>query len=132
MLVQRLAQEVLDETGNVVPPTSQWRKGDRDHVEAVEQIFPECPRGDALAKVAMRGGEDPCVDRTLLVRSERSNRSALEDVKELRLEGERHFTDLVEEESAAVRLLEEPGAARGRAREGSLHVPEQLALQEVF
>ena len=43
----------------------------------------------------------------------------------------RHVADLVEEERAAVRLLEAAAALRDRAGEGALLVAEQLALHEL-
>src|SRR6185312_10374031 len=47
------------------------------------------------------------------------------------LRREAHVPDLVEKQRAAVRQLEFPRAIRERAGEASLHVPEQLALDQL-
>src|SRR5262249_10126618 len=56
--------------------------------------------------------------------------AALEEPQELRLDGEAHLADLVEEERAQVRRLGEALARADRARERALLVAEELALEE--
>src|SRR5262249_30213457 len=56
--------------------------------------------------------------------------AVLEDAQQLRLHGEAHLPDLVEEEDAAVRLVEATGARRERAGEGALLVSEELRFEE--
>ena len=55
----------------------------------------------------------------------------LERAKEHRLQRRRRLADLVEEERPAVGQLEEAAARGLRAREGALHVPEELARHEL-
>ena len=40
------AEEVVDEERNVLAPSAQGRRGDRDDVEAVEEVLAEAPRAD--------------------------------------------------------------------------------------
>src|SRR5690606_35413589 len=56
----------------------------------------------------------------------------LQRPEQLDLELRSELTNLVEEQGAAVRLLEAPAAAGHGPREGPLHVPEHLALHEIF
>src|SRR5690606_7509214 len=55
----------------------------------------------------------------------------LQGAEELGLEGEGELADLVEEEGAALRLLEGALAGGGGAREGALLVAEELALHQL-
>src|SRR3712207_7882652 len=48
-----------------------------------------------------------------------------------RLRGEAHVADLVEEDRATVGLLELAGPVLHRAGEAPLHMPEQLALDQL-
>ena len=57
--------------------------------------------------------------------------AVLQHAQHLRLRGEAHVADLVEEQRAAVGLLELPGAIGDRAGERALHVAEQLALDQL-
>ena len=54
----------------------------------------------------------------------------LQHAQQLGLRGGRHVADLVEEQRAAVGLLEPADAAAIGAGEGALLVAEQLALQQ--
>jgi hypothetical protein len=54
----------------------------------------------------------------------------LEDAEQLGLDRERQLTDLVEEDGAAVALLEDADLLGGCPRERALFVPEQLTLGE--
>ena len=56
----------------------------------------------------------------------------LEHAQQLHLQRRRHLADLVEEEAPAARRGEEALLVPDGAGEGSLHVPEQLALEQVL
>ena len=56
----------------------------------------------------------------------------LDDPQELHLHGRGDVPDLVEQQRPAVGLLEAAAAIPQGAGEGALHVPEQLALEEVL
>jgi hypothetical protein len=74
----------------------------------------------------------PDVDLSRLRVSDRDDLAFLEDAEELRLHRRRGLADLVEEERAAVRRLEEPFPVAGGSRERAPSMPEQLALEEVL
>ena len=77
----------------------------------------------------MGGGDDAHVDlRSARRRRRARSRRLLQDAQQLGLERERQLADLVEEQGAAVGLLEQAGLARDGAGEGAALVAEQLAL----
>ena len=57
------------------------------------------------------------------------NLTALERAEELHLKRGGHLGDLVEEQRAAIGLLEKPELAAGGAGEGTPHVAEELGFE---
>src|SRR5690606_14608997 len=56
----------------------------------------------------------------------------LQDAEQLHLQRQRQLADLVEEERAAVRLLEQARLVARRVGERAAPVPEELALEQVL
>ncbi len=79
----------------------------------------------------MGGAEDADVDRTSLRLADAADLALLQHAKELRLERERHLSDLVEEERPAVRFAEEAGRRRDRSGERAANVFEELGLEQL-
>ena len=105
----------------IVKTSSRWNR-DRDGKR------PRCTRSRSGACVA-------ATTRTSRAwragRADAANGVAVERTEELRLRVERQISDLVEEERAALGLLEGAAASRVRARERALLVAEELALDEL-
>src|SRR5207244_7919542 len=70
------------------------------------------------------------LDLDLLRRADALDLAVLEHAQQLHLYAERQLADLVQEDGAAVRRLEEALAVAVGAGEGAAHVPEELALEQ--
>ena len=106
---------------------------DREHGEPVVEILAEAAVVDLAAQIAVRRGDDAHVDRDARRRRRRRRTSPrLEHAQELGLQVERQLADLVEEQRAAVGLLERAGAPRDRAGERAALVAEELALERAL
>ena len=103
-------EEVVDEEVDVLLALAQRRDQDRQHVEAVEEVLAEAARLRLGGEVAVRRRDDADVDLDVLRVAEAADRLLLQHAQQLHLEVERQLADLVEEERAAVGLLEEPAA----------------------
>ena len=125
------AQEVVGELGDVVEPLAQRRQADRHDVQAIEQILAEQALLDQPAQVAMGGGDDADVGLDRRAAADRHVLAFLQHAQQPGLRLGRHVADLVEEQRAAVRLLELAGRALDRAGEGAALVAEQLALDQL-
>ena len=79
----------------------------------------------------MGGGDDARVVVDLFVRADRPHLFLLQRAQELGLDRERHLADLVEEDGAAARPLEEPFARRVRVGEGAARVAEEHRLGQL-
>ena len=88
------------------------------------------PSADQRLQVAVRGRDQPHVGPDRLVAADPLERLLLQQPQDLGLERQRHVADLVEEERAAVALLELADPPPLGAGEGTLLVAEQLALQQ--
>src|ERR1041385_3855690 len=104
----------------------RWNRNMHD-VDSVEEISTEPRLVDSTLEIAIRRGDESRVERHFRVSAERPHGALLEGAKELRLQFERHLTDLVEKQRAAVRLHEEPGS-RLRSEEHTSELQSRLHL----
>lgn len=95
------------------------------------EVFAEETGFDPGQKITVGGRHHAHLHAKLLRGANSSYCARLQDPQEPRLELERELTELVEEESAAVRSLEEPRFVGGGAGERAFDVPEELALDEL-
>ena len=99
--------------------------------EPVVEILAERLCFDHCRQVAVGGGDDPDVDAHGPFAADAHDLAVLDDAQQADLRGERELADFVEEERAAVGLLEPALPARGRAGEGALLVAEQLRVDQL-
>src|SRR6185295_14845098 len=92
----------------------------------------EIAAADLFLEVPVRRGDDADVDLLRLAVPDADDHPLLQRAEQLDLEVQRELADLVEEEGALVGDLELARAAHDRAGERALHVPEELALDQVL
>ncbi len=78
----------------------------------------------------MRCAEQPHLHRHLGGRADRAHGALLDRAQQLALHRQRQLADLVEQQGAAVRGLEEALAVLGGTGEGALAVAEELGLEQ--
>src|SRR5262249_6248351 len=117
---------------HVAPALAKGGDLERDHVQAIEQIFAKLPFGDQTAQVAIRGGQDAHVDVQGLITADSLERTLLQKPKELDLSRRRDFAYFVEKKGARIGLLETPLATHERTGKCALFVAEELALQKAL
>ena len=119
------------EIGNVLRTLAQRRKPHRHDVEAEEQVLAERALLDGVAQVLVGRRDDPHVGLDRRAAADGRVFALLQHAQQPRLRLHRHVADLVEEQRAALGLLEAADRARVGAGEGALLVAEQLALDEI-
>ena len=124
-------EELADEHGNLVGAIPQGGHADVHHAEAIVEILAEFAPLDEGPQLPVGRRHDPDVDSDFLVAAQPREGPVLEHVEQLGLERQRHLADLVQEDGAAVGLLEAAELPAFGAREGPALVAEQLALQQV-
>src|SRR6185436_7688787 len=95
-------EEELDQHREISLALAQQRQAQVENVDAVEEILAEQSQRHVLAQVAMRRRDQPDIDLDRNVRSQRFDRSILEDAQQLGLRRRRQLGDLVEKQSSAV------------------------------
>ena len=110
----------------------QPRRLNFHHGETVVQILPKTFLGDGGPQVVIRGGNDANIHFAGAQRSHSLHFLILEHAQELRLRGERHISDLIQKQRASMGVLEQARLVVRGPGERTLHVAEQLALEQRF
>src|SRR6185437_8734817 len=103
----------------------EWKDG-----ETVVEIKTEISVDHPLFKIAVRGGDDANVDPSNLVITDALEFAALEEAKELGLNGEWEFANLVKEECASVGGFDAAGAGLDGSGEGAAGVTEEFSFEK--
>src|SRR5690606_40028757 len=98
-------ENALDDAADVAALAQGWQ-ADSEAVDAVIEVLAKLAARDRIAQHAMRRAHQRDVDRDGLDRTHRRHAALLQHAQEARLHAQRHIADLVEEERAAVRLLD--------------------------
>jgi len=125
-------KEMLGQSGEVVGTFSQRRQVDTDDVEAIENVAPETAVRHVPLEVPVGRGDHANVGADLLLAADGTDLSLLQRPEELHLKRLREFSDLVEEERAALGGPEQALVPSVGTRERASLVPEQLALHQRF
>src|SRR6185436_21086823 len=105
-VARALLQEEARQRRDVFLALAQRRQAQADDVEAMEQVLAERARLDPLLEILVRRRDDANVALHRVVAADAIELAVGEDAQQPRLQVERHVADLVEEERAAVGLLE--------------------------
>ena len=124
-----LAKEVLGERHHVGAAPAQRRHVENHDGQTMVQIRPEPSARHQLAQVPLRGCDQLDVEPQRGHRAETPDALLLDHLEQLALERHRERVDLVEEEGAARRRLEEPGLGAPRIGEGPGLEAEQLGFE---
>ena len=84
----------------------QRRDPHGDLADPVIQVLAELAGLDHRGGVLVGGADDAHVDRDAVASADALDDAVLQEAQQLRLQGQRHVADLVEEDRAAVGLLE--------------------------
>ena len=126
----RLRQEVLQEGVQFIGTLAEWRNTKVDDTEPVVEVRAETMFAHLRRQISIGGRDDTHVDRARSGLPYPSHLALLQDAEQLHLHRRRHLADLVEEQRAAVRRFEHPGAVAHRTGEGAARMAKEFALQQ--
>ncbi len=106
-----LVHEMLDQLGNVLAPLRQRRHADRHHRQAMIEVLAETALGDLGFEVARGRRHDADVDADLGGAADALEGLVDQHAQDLALRLARHVGDFVDEQRAAMRLLQRAGLA---------------------
>ena len=125
-------EEILHEVGNILEPVAQRGQMNDEGTEAVEEVLAKPLLAHGLFEVAMRGGDDADIHGKGFLAAHPLNAPFLKHPQEFGLRERAQVPDLVEEQRAAVRLLETPDPPRFRTGERAPFMAEQFAFEQHF
>ena len=120
---------MLNQRADVFSTFAQGRQVNPVDVEAIEQVAAEVAAIDRRLDVEVGGREKADVHVPRLVFADAAHLAGFERAQQLGLQRLRHRANLVEEQRAAVRVLDQARPRRGRAGEGPARMTEQLVLE---
>jgi hypothetical protein len=124
------AEKILGQKQDVLRPFPEWRKAYRDDGETMVKILPKLTGADGGLQIHVGGTDEPRVGRLVTGPPESPDTVLLDDGEELRLKWRREQRNLVEEDRAPMRRLEEAGLGPTGVGEGPSLIAEQLGLEK--
>src|SRR5438094_156913 len=112
MLSGELREQRLRDQEQVVPALPQRRQVEHDGAQPEEEIFPKAAFLHAVRQLVVGGGDNADVHGSRFRAPDPPDLLVLQRAQQLGLEGEREVADLVEEQGAGVRHLEQPRLCR--------------------
>jgi hypothetical protein len=122
----------LGQQGGIAGPLGQAGDLHHDFGQAIPQVFAKPPVGNHRFQVLVRGTDDARVHRDRTATADPLDRAFLQEAQQLDLELQRNVAHFIQEQRAAVGLLDLALGGLHRAGESALFVAEQLAFQQVF
>ena len=124
--------EPLSQPKNVFAPLAQRGNAQADDVDPVVQVLAETTRFTELEKILMRGTDQLHVNADRRFAAQARHGTLLDRAQQLCLCGERHVTNLVEEQESAIRLFEIAAPFLCGAGERALLEAEHLRFEHCF
>src|SRR6516162_6682582 len=123
-------EEMAKQMGNILAPRAQRRDRQRQHVQTIEQVFPEMAAFDAIQQFAIGRRNDANVDLDWFAAADRLDGALLQRAQKLDLRGQRQFRNFIEKQRTAMRLDEFASVSLGRTGERALLMAEQVRFYE--
>ena len=123
---------MVGEQRDVLGVLAKRGHGERNDVEAIEEVEAEFFLGDGFLKVLVGGSNEADIQFDRTGAAEADEFALLKYAKELGLKGGRQFRNFVEEDGSAFRDLEEAFLLGDGAGEGATFMAEEFAFKERF
>src|SRR5687768_1124219 len=126
------SEEMLREARQVAESTSQGWQLEKKNRQAMKQVRAKCAGSNMSRQITCGCCDDAHVHGGDAFGPYPAHFPVFERSQELRLRGQRQFTDFVQEQGSRMRLLEQPFVRVLRAGEGTADVTEELAFEKRF
>ena len=128
----RNQHKMVKQNGDVVLAFAQWRNIQLHHVQPVVQVSTELAFVAELLQVSLGGGDNANIHILHLIAAQALHTLFFEHPQQLYLQGHGHAFQLIQEQSALVRILDFSDAALFRTGKGTGFVTEKLALDQIL
>ncbi len=121
--------EIFGQFPNIAYAVAQRRQGNGNHVKTIVKIGAEAAVADRGFKRMVAGRNDADINVYGLVRSQAVELALLQGTQQFRLERQRHFPHLIEQQGATVGRFELAGPRADRSGEGAAGVSKQFTFE---
>src|SRR5260221_2494359 len=122
---------MIDQDFNIAYPLAERWYDDLDNSNAEIEVFPETPLGHFQFQIPIRGSDHANIDRAWLALAETVDHVFFQYSKQVGLEIQRHFANLVEAQHAAIGEFEPSRSPlAGGSRTGARRMSEQFAAEK--
>ena len=132
MLLVELADEMLRQKRDVFLTIAKRRQVDGKDREPVVQVFAKPAFLNCSARLLIRCGDDANIEFEFLFAAKPTNPSVFQYAEELRLQLERHLSDLVEKQRSAICQLKTARTRSNGSCERAFLVPEDFTFDKRF
>jgi hypothetical protein len=123
-------KQALNQARNIFSSISKRWHFDANYIQPKKEVSPETPSTHLGLQVAIRRRDNSSRHFTGMVTPNSLVHMVLKNSKQLGLQREAQFADLIQEQGSACSGLESPDARRYSAREGAALVSEELAFYQ--
>src|SRR5262245_44265612 len=102
------------------------------NVQPVVQVIAKLTGRRRCSQIDVRGGHEPGIDTAAVVLADPTDLAGFQRAQQLRLKALRQGPNLVQEQRAALGVLDESRPGTSCARERAFGVTEELRLEERF
>ena len=131
-LARALLQEMAGEQRDVLAPLAQRRQADADDVEAMEEVFAEQAVLDPRFEILVGRGNHPDIGLDRRMPADAIEMPVRQHAQQARLQLGGHVADFVEEQGAALGLLEAAAPLRLGAGKGAALVAEEFRFEQIL
>src|SRR6188472_850445 len=125
LLFQPFLEKMFGQEWDILTAFTEWRKKERNNVDAVVEVFSKLPFSNEVVKILVRRRHNADIDLDRLNPADSHKFSLLDDAQELRLCDRTQVADFVQEQRSAVCQFELSDAASCGIRERPLFVTEE-------
>jgi hypothetical protein len=125
-----LPKQELSQARKVFPSISKRGHFDADYIQPKEEVSPESPSTHLGLQITVRRRDNSSRHYAGMVTPHSLVHLILKNSKQLGLQREAQFADLIQEKGSACCGFESPDARHYRARESAAFVPEELAFDQ--
>src|SRR5215472_4017365 len=126
-----MLDEVAHEQRNILPTLAQRREMNGKNIQPIVKVLAEFVRVHHFRKIPIRGSDQANIDLPGTSAPQTLEFLFLKDSQQLGLQAQGKIAHLVQEEGSLVRQFKAPGPLRDGARERTLLVAKELALQQI-
>ena len=123
---------ILHQQRNIIAPLAQGRQFQIDYIQAIQQILAQLIIADGFVWVFIGCRQHAHIHGNFAVATDAPQRAIFQHAKQLGLQRDRHLSNFVQKQGAAIGQFKATFAAHNRACEGAFFVAKEFRFHQRF